>query len=53
MIPEPYFMTNQEWFYFDEEEFKYKLTDKATPKAIQSYEEFYRELDSMHKMIDR
>ena len=26
---------------FDEEEFCYKLTDKAPPEAIKSYDEFY------------
>lgn len=39
-------MENEEWFYFDEEEFRYKLTDKATEKARKSYEEFYELLDS-------
>lgn len=43
MVPQPYFLTNKEWYYFDEEEFMYKLTDKATPEAKESYEEFYRE----------
>lgn len=43
MVPQPYFLTNKEWYYFDEEEFMYKLTDKATPEAKKSYEEFYRE----------
>ena len=37
----PYFMENKEWFYFDEEEFIYKLTEKATKEAKESYEEFY------------
>ena len=41
----PYFMTNKEWFYFDEKEFKYKLTDKATEQAKQSYKEFYELLE--------
>lgn len=44
-IPEPYFMKNTEWYYFDEEEFMYKLTDKATPEAVKSYNEFYAELE--------
>ena len=39
----PYFMTDPEWYYFDEEEFRYKLTDKAPEKAIRSYGEFYAE----------
>ena len=37
----PYFMTNKAWYYFDEEEFCYKLTDKAPAEARKSYQEFY------------
>lgn len=37
----PYFMSNPEWFYFDEKEWKYFLTDKAPNKAKESYTEFY------------
>lgn len=40
-LPKPYFMENPEWFYFDEEDFTYKLTDKAPDKAKKSYEDFY------------
>lgn len=41
-IPEePYFMQNKEWFYFDENEFIYKLTDKAPKEAVESYKKFY------------
>lgn len=43
-IPKPYFMTNEEWYYFDEEKFIYKLTDKAPEKARESYREFYKEV---------
>ena len=46
-VPEPYFMTNEEWYYFDDEEFMYKLTDAAPEKAVESYEEFYKQLESM------
>lgn len=42
---EPYFLTNKEWYYFDEEEWKYKLTDKAPPEAIKSYKKFYKTLN--------
>lgn len=41
MIDIPYFMTNKEWFYHDEKDFCYKLTDKAPPEAVKSYNEFY------------
>ena len=40
---EPYFMKNQAWYYFDEDEFCYKLTDLAPEKAKESYKEFYSE----------
>ena len=43
ILEEPYYMTNEEWYYFDEKESRYKLTDKAPPEAIKSYEE-YQEL---------
>lgn len=44
-LPMPYFMENKDWYYFDEEEFCYKLTDKAPKEAVKSYEEFYKELN--------
>lgn len=44
----PYFLNNKEWYYYDEEEFCYKLTNKATKKAIESYEEFYNNFDDMY-----
>lgn len=40
----PYFMQDEEWYYYDWEEMKYKLTDKAPVLAIISYEEFYAHL---------
>ena len=38
-------MSNKEWYYHDEEEMKYKLTEKATEEAKKSYEEFYNLLE--------
>lgn len=46
--PEPYFMKNPEWYYHDEEQWKYVLTDKATDKARESYEEFYDASDRVN-----
>lgn len=43
-MDKPYFMEKVEWFYFDEEEWGYKLTDKATEEAKKSYIEFMRTL---------
>ncbi|NLK84570.1 MAG: hypothetical protein GX278_01205 [Aeromonadales bacterium] len=46
MLVEPYFMTNKEWYYHDVENWCLKLTDKAPQNAIDSYNEFYRQLNS-------
>lgn len=43
MQSKPYFMSNEEWYYFDDADFKYKLTDKATDEARKSYNEFYQD----------
>ena len=40
-LEKPYFMERQEWYYFDEKEFCYKLTEKAPKEAIESYNKFY------------
>lgn len=44
MIRQDYliFLQNKEWYYWDEKEWKYKLTSKAPQKAIDSYKEFYK-----------
>ena len=44
MIDMPYFMKNEEWYYFDYNKRKYVLTDKAPDKAKRSYNEYYKEL---------
>ena len=41
IFDKPYFMMNQEWYYFDESEWRYKLTDKATEACKKSYTDFY------------
>ena len=46
-ISMPYFMSNSDWYY--EEGDKYKLTDKAAPKARKSYEEYYKILEKASK----
>lgn len=40
--PEPFFMTNSEWYYHDEKDFCYKLTDKAPKEAVESYIDHYK-----------
>lgn len=36
----PYFMTNDEWFTYDDNTKTYTLTDKAPKEAMQSYNDF-------------
>lgn len=49
IIDEPYFMKNDEWYYFDFKDLRYKLTDKAPKEARESYKEFYRSLDKQYQ----
>lgn len=51
-LPKPYFMENLSWYYYDENEGKYILTDKAPKKAVDSYNKFYEELDGSNKIYD-
>lgn len=44
MVDMPYFMENADWYYYDYQLKKYKLTNKAPEKAKKSYNEFYAEL---------
>ena len=41
----PYFLTNESWYYHDEDEMRYKLTDKAPEEAIKSYIDFYSDIE--------
>lgn len=43
-IDMPYFMTNEQWYYFDNVEKKYKLTETAPEMARKSYEQFWEEV---------
>lgn len=39
----PYFFENKEWYYYDMDKDKCFLTDKAPRKAIDSYNEWYKD----------
>lgn len=45
-VKEPYFFSNNDWYYYDNKKIRFILTDKATEKAKQSYYEFYGEIDN-------
>lgn len=51
-LEKPYFMENEEWYYFDEKDFMYKLTEKAPEEAVKSYEEFYALLNQSNELRD-
>lgn len=48
MLDRPYFMGNDDWYYFDYDKKKYVLTDKAPAKAKESYEDYYKELEAIY-----
>lgn len=39
-------MTNNDWYTWDKEKFKYVLTDAAPKEARKSYREFYKALNN-------
>ena len=41
MRQKPFFMIDENWYYFDEQEFCYKLKNDAPEEAVKSYKEFY------------
>lgn len=45
MIDMPYFMTNQNWYYYDFEEKKYKIHENVSEEVKKSYEEYMKELE--------
>lgn len=45
----PYFLQNEDWYYFDFKSKKYILTSIAPEKAKQSYFDFYDELNNKNK----
>ena len=46
IMEEPYFLNNEDWFFYDEEEGEYKLTEEGLKieKVRKSYEDFYIDL---------
>ena len=46
LIEQPYFLNNKEWYYYDEKNKCYKLTNKAPKEAIESYKKYYKTLDN-------
>lgn len=49
MTDMPYFMTQEDWYYYDYTLKKYKLTSKAPQKAKDSYKAFYSQVYGGYK----
>lgn len=47
----PYWHKNKEWYYYSLEEKKFKLTDKAPKKAIDSYNIYYSNLQKTNYVL--
>ena len=47
IMKEPLFIINDDWYYYDKEDKKFKLTEDGlkNKKVRESYEEYYRELE--------
>ena len=45
----PYFMSNEEWYYFDENEKTFKLTAKAPLKAQEEYQMIFSSPNEIFK----
>lgn len=43
-----YWHSNKEWYYFDEKEDKIKLTDKAPPRAVESFKKWRNNKNKHH-----
>lgn len=41
---EPYFLKNKDWYYYDNKNYCYRLTKKATKEAKASYDKYYKNL---------
>ena len=50
MIDEPLFMQNEEWYYYDFDEKKYKLRDGVPKEVEESYEQFYLDLNEINNI---
>lgn len=54
MIAEiPYYMTNEKWYKHNKKLFRDELTPEAPPEAVQSYIEFYEQLENSYGYPER
>ena len=57
LVKPPYYMTNEEWYHFDEKQKKYVLTKKAPAEAVKNYNErqeyFERQRQERKKYLEK
>lgn len=46
-LPEPFFLKDETWYNYNVELNEYELTDKAPPKAVESFKEYYELLNKL------
>lgn len=49
---EPYWHKNKKWYYFDLKNNKFRLTNKAPIKAIESYKEYFKK-DKLKEQVKK
>lgn len=47
LLNKPYFLKNKDWYYYDMNTGKYALTRNAPKKTINSFNDYYKELDNI------
>lgn len=50
-LEKPLFLTNSEWYYYDDIKLIYILTKKAPPEAVLSYQEFYSKVNKPYSIL--
>lgn len=50
VIDRPYFMSNKKWWRYDLKKRIMVLTKEAPPKAVKSYQEFYKKVNDLYRV---
>lgn len=53
LTKQPLFLENPEWYTYDVDEGRYKLTDKATKEAKESYDAYYKRLEEPEETTEK
>lgn len=53
LTKQPLFLENPEWYTYDVDEGRYKLTDKTTKEAKESYDAYYKRLEDPEETTEK